>query len=99
LRHANAFNPKKQTTLDKKLSKLESIQREKGSIVGKHISSEMIESIYEWKKKRNPLCHALLKQELSSDYLRSLAEEGNLIARTLCNKSSSYRRFVTKMGD
>lgn len=96
LRHSEAFNPEKQRTLDNKLKKLESIQREKGCILQKYVSLELIASIYEWKNKRNPLCHALLKQELATESLKSLADAGNEIVRELCNKSTAYRRYLSK---
>lgn len=57
LRYTNDFNAEKHNTITKKLSKLESIQRDKNGILKNYISDELISEIHEWKNNRNTIVH------------------------------------------
>jgi hypothetical protein len=99
LRHSGKFNPEKHNTMDKKLKRVEEMQRAKtGSkvLLRKYISDELKDSIYQWKKVRNDLIHALMKQSLHTADLQKLAMEGQAIVKTLNSKVSSYNRALKK---
>lgn len=96
LRHSNKFNPDKHTTLTKKLNRVSEIQRNKTGLLRKYITEELIEEIHEWKNNRNPVVHALLKLNLNTEDLKSIAEKGQSIVKTLCSKVTSYNRALEK---
>ena len=96
LRTSGGLNLEKQRTLDRKLSRLCELQRNKKSEIRKYLSDELLESVYQWKSKRNPLVHALLKREIATEELISVVNEGYAIVKKLNNGSTSYRRKMTK---
>ena len=96
LRHGGTFNPEKHNTLNKKLNRLSEMQRNKKGLVRKHISEELIQSIYNWKNERNPMTHTLLKLDLCTEDMRAIAQEGQRIVKNLNSKVSSYNRAMDK---
>ena len=96
LRHSNKYNPDKHNTLNKKLNRVSELQRNKTGLLRKYISEELIEEIHEWKNNRNPIVHALLKLNLSTEDLKCIAEKGQSIVKTLCSKVTSYNRALEK---
>ena len=96
LRHSGKFNPEKHNTLDKKLSKLSEMQRAKNGLVRKYFSDELIRTIYDWKSRRNPMVHALMKQQLHTSDLASLAFDGQTLIKTLSVKTRSYNNMIAK---
>ena len=96
LRASGVYRPEKQNTLNKKLSRISELQRNKKGILKNYISVELIESIHEWKNERNKLVHALLKQETTAEELKEFSERGLLIVKTLNSKVTSYRRKMEK---
>lgn len=95
--HAGKFNPEKQDNMHKKLRKLEEISREKKALAHKYFSAELIQSIFSWKKSRNDLIHALMKQNLVTDELKEVALSGRDIVKTLNTKSTSFRKANEKL--
>ena len=83
-------------SIDRKLSKIKTIAREKGSLPNKYFQDEFIDRIITWKEERNRMIHALLKQQLTTEGLISFAEEGKTLARELSNKAGNYRRAVER---
>ena len=59
LRHGDKFNPKKHTSMEKKLGKLSEMRRQTKSLESKYFSEELLSSVYDWKSDRNRLIHAL----------------------------------------
>ncbi len=96
LRHSGKFNPEKHNTLDRKLSKLSEMQREKKGLVRKYISDELREELYDWKKERNIYIHDLMKQSLHTEDLQSFAEKGQTMIKTLGTKVSLYNRYLER---
>lgn len=96
LRYTNDFNAEKHNTIVKKLNKLESIQRDKNGILKNYISDELISEIHEWKNNRNTIVHALLNQTVSTDELKTFAEKGQELAKTLSSKATSYKRYLER---
>ena len=81
LRHAGVFNPEKHDTLARKLNRISEIARGKKSLLGKYITVETVEEIKAWKDERNRLIHALLKQDLTTEELEQIANEGQRLTK------------------
>lgn len=96
LRHRGVFNPEKHDTINKKLNRIAELVRNKKSLIRKYISDELIEEIKGWKEERNRLIHALMKQSLTSEELEQLAMQGQQIVKTLCSKTTSYKRALER---
>ena len=86
----------RQPGIEKKLSKIKTIAREKGSLPNRYFQDEFIDRIIAWKDGRNRMIHALLKQQLTTEGLASLAEEGKILARELSNKAGNYKRAAER---
>lgn len=98
LRHSGKWNPRPDEfwSIDRKLNKLEKLAEEKKSPAAKYFSPELTEMLRSWKTRRNQLIHALLKQPLHTEDLRAHADEGLVLVKTLCSKTTSYNRFLDK---
>ena len=94
LRHAGVFNPEKHTTLCRKLNRIADLARGKRSLLRKYISIETIDGIKAWKGERNRLIHALMIQDITTQELEQIAEDGLKYAKLLCSKATSYRRAL-----
>ena len=86
----------RQPGIEKKLGKIKTIAREKGSLPNRYFQDEFIDRIIAWKDERNRMIHALLKQQLTTEGLASLAEEGKILARELSNKAGNYKRAAER---
>lgn len=95
--HSGKFNPEKHNTMDKKLKKVQEISREKKAVAHRYFSAELIQSIYDWKEKRNGLIHALMKQNLVSEDLKELALSGLDIVKVMNTKSTSFKKALDKV--
>ena len=49
-----------------------------------------------WKECRNQLIHALMKQQLHTEDLQSLAEKGQTLIRMVSNKVGLFNRAVER---
>ena len=96
LKHSNAFNPAKHTSMDKMLARLKEMQRNKSGLLQKYIAVELLDEIYAWKKERNRLTHALMKQQLTSDEMMEIVEQGKEIIKQLCSRTTSYNRALKR---
>ena len=96
LQHSNAFNPERHKTINGKLNRITELARNKKSLIRKYISDELIEEIKGWKEERNRLIHALMKQSLTSEELEQIAAQGQQIVKTLCSKTTSYKRALER---
>ena len=96
LRHSGAFNPVKHKTINSKLNRIADLARDKKSLIRKYISDELIEEIKIWKEERNRLIHALMKQSLTSEELEQISAQGQQIVKTLCSKTTSYKRALER---
>lgn len=96
LRHSNKFNPDKYNTLNMELNRLQNMQRQKNSLVGRYFSDELFDKIRKWKDERNQLIHALMKQDLHTEDLKTLADEGQEMIKTVSNKASLYNKYLSR---
>lgn len=98
LRHSDVIvDNGKYSGLNKKLSKMEAIAREKKSLAHKYFKPELLESVTLWKEERNRLIHALMKQALTTEELQNLAEHGQVLVKKLCSITTSYSRKINKL--
>lgn len=97
LRHSGVFNPERHDTINKKLNRIADLARNKKSLIRKYISDELIEAIKGWKDERNRLIHALMKQSLTSEELEQIAAQGQQLVKTLCSKTTSYKRALERI--
>lgn len=94
---AGVFNPERHQNIGKKISKIRDVIREKKHPLNRYITAEQLDQINEWKDRRNPLIHALMKQSMTTESLAELAEEGREIIKTLNSKSTSYKRYMERL--
>lgn len=92
----NTIKSKDYVSIDKKINKVNTIAREKKGLAKKYFSPEFMESIKEWKEKRNPLIHSLMKRPNSTEEIRAVAEEGYILQKELCRLSQNYKRAVER---
>ena len=92
----NAIKSDNFVSLDRKISKINTIAREKKTLPAKYFDEAFLDSILVWKNERNRMIHALMKQSLTSNDLESLAFIGKSLAKALCTKSTSYKRAVER---
>ena len=97
LRHSNIINKEKHLTLNSKLNKMESIAMEKKHPAHALFTTELIENVRLWKEERNRLIHALMKQLLTTEELKSLAVHGHALVKNLCSITTSYSRKMDKL--
>jgi len=95
LRHSGVIiGGGKYVGLNRKLSKMEAVAREKKSLANKYFKPELFESVKLWKEERNRLMHALMKQSLTTEELQNLSEKGQLLVKKLCSVTTSYNRKI-----
>lgn len=92
----NTIKSKTHVSIDKKIDKVNTIAREKKGLAKKYFSPEFMESIKDWKERRNPLIHALMKRSNSTEELCAIAKEGNDLQKELCRLSQNYKRAVER---
>jgi len=97
LRHSGVMVDGKYIGLNKKLSKMEAVAREKKSLAHKYFKPDLLESVNLWKEERNRLIHALMKQALTTEELHNLAEQGQILVKKLCSITTSYSRKINKL--
>ena len=88
LRHSGKWHPKpdQHTSIDRKVKLLLKQAEEKKSLAQKYFQPDLMQSILDWKERRNPLMHALMKQSLRTEDLADLALEGQALVKQLGNK-------------
>ena len=96
LRHSGRFKQEKHRSINSKLSSVKEIARNKKGLLRKYLTDELLESVSEWKEKRNKLIHALMKQNLNGAELKEIVDEGYLMVKTLNNKTTCYKRALEK---
>lgn len=91
LRHANItiYDP----TLNNKIKAIKFNRKFKDSYIKKHLSLELLDSIKDWKNKRNVLIHDLINLSYSNDDIKKIALEGWQIVKILSNKSTLVNNY------
>ena len=99
IRHSGQWNYKdgSYVSIEIKIKKVAKIAEEKRSVAHRYFTPELTDAITEWKERRNKLIHALMKQQLSTEELRNVAEDGYSLVKKLCSKSTSYKRKLASL--
>ena len=50
----------------------------------------------EWKERRNTLIHGLVRQQLTTEDLAELADEGHELVKELNKRSANYKKAVER---
>lgn len=88
--------PDRHTSIDRKVRLLQKQAEEKKSLAQRYFTPELAESILMWKECRNQLIHALMKQQLHTEDLQSVAEEGQTLIRMVSNKVGLFNRAIER---
>ena len=98
LRHSGKWQPKpdQHTSIDRKVKLLMAQATEKKSLAQKYFQLEMMQAVLDWKNRRNPLMHSLMKQQLHTGDLSGLAEEGLALVKQVGNKVRLFNRAVER---
>lgn len=98
LRHSGKWQPKpdQHTSIDRKVKLLMAQATEKKSLAQKFFQLEMMQAVLDWKNRRNPLMHSLMKQQLHTGDLSGLAEEGLALVKQVGNKVKLFNRAVER---
>lgn len=83
-------------SIEKKINKVRAISGEAEGLAIKYFTPNFLDTIESWKNRRNPLIHALMKQQLTTEGLLDLATEGQAIAKELSRLSQNYKRAVER---
>ena len=92
----NSINSKDHVSIDRKISKVKKLAEEKKGLARKYFKEDFLDSIYNWKERRNPLIHELMKQPFLTDEMSAVADEGEVIVKELCRCANNYKRAVER---
>ena len=73
-------------SIDRKVKLVGKMAEQKKSLAEKYFKPELLKSILDWKESRNRLIHSLMKQNLDSSDLKSVAIQGKDIVDALDGK-------------
>ena len=86
----------REPNIDSKTRYVQKCAENKKDLLHKYFSDDILESILAWKEERNRLIHALLKQQLEHEEVRSLALRGYELVKTLKAKAGNYNRAIER---
>ena len=96
LKHAHiniSKNDNQKLSLSEKLDKIRNSNPFQDEYIKKHLTSEMINQIYDWKNKRNLLMHNLINLEYCNYEIEELALDGYELIKKLNNKSTIVNKY------
>ena len=101
LRHSGRWNPKpgEAVSIYKKVKLVEKLAEQKNSPAKRFFGPELLGGILAWKDERNTVIHALLKQDIHSEDLQSIAERGRTLAKELSGKTGAYNRALARLAE
>lgn len=86
----------KNPTLNNKIKAIKFNRAFKDEYLKKHLTFELLESVKEWKNKRNDLIHDLVTLSYSNEEIKNIALEGKEIVKKLSNKSTLVTKYLDK---
>ncbi len=95
LTHAGVFCPDRHFTIVRKLRRIEALTQSNAT-AKRYFSQDLIDRLLAWKDKRNAFIHALMKQTFTGEELEGIVQEGLTLTKTLCSKSTSYKRALER---
>lgn len=100
LRHANisiVHSNGLPLTLNSKLGKIQKSKLYKYSYIRKHLTVDLINSIYDWKNDRNKLIHDLINTNYSNEKIKNVALNGYDLIKKINNKSTLVNKFIDNL--
>ena len=97
LKHAKLKITKSDRTnlsLAEKLKVINNSVRFKKPYISRNLSYELLESVRNWKNKRNVLIHDLIKCSYNNTQIKNIALDGYEIVKRMNNKSTLVNRFM-----
>ncbi len=84
-------------TLNSKVTYIEKqMESNRKSLLNRYFSDDLLDRLLAWKEERNRLIHALLKQQLEHNEVRTIAEDGQSLAEELRNRAGNYNRAADR---
>ena len=103
LRHADKWEAylkkrgRNEPTLNSKIVYIQKLmESNRKDLLHRYFSDDLLDRILVWKEDRNRLIHALLKQQLEHNEVKTLAEQGKRLADELRNQTGNYTRTVER---
>ena len=103
LRHADKWEAylkkrgKNEPTLNSKVVYIQKLmESNRKDLLHRYFSDDLPDRILTWKEDRNRLIHALLKQQLEHNEIRSLAEQGKQLVDELRKRAGNYNRAIDR---
>ena len=100
LRHANIKyqeNNGQNFKLTKKLNIIKSRKEFHSNYIKKHITDELLENIYEWKKQRDKIMHDIIRIEYGNEDIKNIALNGECLVKRLNNKTKLINSYLDKV--
>lgn len=83
-------------SINSKIKEILKCRSNRKDLMYRYFADDFLDKILVWKEERNRMVHALLKQELTSEELSSLALQGKEYARIFSNRVTNYRRALER---
>ena len=103
LRHADKWEAylkkrgKNEPTLNSKVVYIQKLmESNRKDLLHRYFSDDLPDRILTWKEDRSRLIHALLKQQLEHNEIRSLAEQGKQLVDELRKRAGNYNRAIDR---
>lgn len=103
LRHADKWEAylkkrgKNEPTLNSKIIYIQKqMEANRKDLLHRYFSDDLLDRILAWKEDRNRLIHALVKQQLEHNEIRTLAEQGKRLVDELRKRSGNYNRAMDR---
>lgn len=102
LRHAGKWEAyikkrgSREATLNSKVTYINGQVASGDKLLKKYFSDNLLSNILEWKETRNQLIHALLKQNLTTEYLADIAYQGSELTKMLRNRTNSFNKAIER---
>ncbi len=103
LRHAGKWEAylkkrgKNEPTLNSKIIYIQKqMEANRKDLLHRYFSDNLLDRILAWKEDRNRLIHALVKQHLEHNEIRTLAEQGKRLVDEPRKRSGNYNRAMDR---
>ena len=103
LRHAEKWEAylkkrgKNEPTLNSKIVYIQKqMEANRKDLLRKYFADDLLDRILLWKEDRNRLIHALLKQQLEHNEIRTLAGQGKQLVDELRKRAGNYNRSIDR---
>ena len=102
LRHADKWEAYlksrkgREPNIDSKTKYIQKLAENRKDLLHKYFPDDLLDRILAWKEDRNRLIHALLKQQLEHNEIRTLAEQGKLLVDELQKRAGNNNRLIDR---